>query len=136
MTDAWREPTAVIAWTLFASVIAYHGTNLLMMLAAAAELFRQRRDGDRIPISVLKESPRLPGISVIIPAFNEEVAIARTVASVLKTDYPDLEVIVVSDGSTDGTLRVLLREFDLRPAFELVVEESELELRLGIVQAG
>jgi biofilm PGA synthesis N-glycosyltransferase PgaC len=41
--------------------------------------------------------------SVVLAAFNEEPVIARTLASILASDYPLREVIVVDDGSTDGT---------------------------------
>ena len=46
-----------------------------------------------------------PAVAVVMPAFNEEDAIARSVQSLLDVDYPHdrLEVIVVDDGSTDGT---------------------------------
>jgi len=43
------------------------------------------------------------GTSVVLAAFNEEPVIARTLDSILTSDYPLLEVIVVDDGSTDGT---------------------------------
>jgi cellulose synthase/poly-beta-1,6-N-acetylglucosamine synthase-like glycosyltransferase/peptidoglycan/xylan/chitin deacetylase (PgdA/CDA1 family) len=44
-----------------------------------------------------------PPVSVIVPAYNEEVTIARTVTSLVESAYQELEVIVVDDGSTDGT---------------------------------
>ena len=43
-------------------------------------------------------------VSVILAAYNEESAISATVRSLLELDYPEFEVIVVNDGSTDGTL--------------------------------
>ena len=46
----------------------------------------------------------LPQVAVLIPAYNEDKVIARTIRSVLGSDYPHLRVIVVDDGSTDGTL--------------------------------
>ncbi len=46
---------------------------------------------------------RKPSVSVIIPAWNEEVGIVRTMWSVINTAYPHLQVVVVNDGSTDGT---------------------------------
>lgn len=46
-------------------------------------------------------------VSVIIPAYNSSKTIERTIASVLEQDYPNIEIIVVNDGSTDDTESVL-----------------------------
>ena len=48
-----------------------------------------------------------PKISVVIPAWNEEVGIIKTIHSVLKNSYPNKEIIVVNDGSTDNTDQVV-----------------------------
>lgn len=48
-----------------------------------------------------------PPVSVIVPARNEERNIRRCVTSLLEQDYADFEVIVVDDGSTDATPRIL-----------------------------
>ncbi len=52
-----------------------------------------------------------PSVSVLIPAHNEEAAIADTVRSALSADYPRIEVVVVDDGSTDATAEILERQF-------------------------
>ena len=44
-----------------------------------------------------------PSVSVLIPAWNEEVGILKTIKSVLDTQYPQLQIVVINDGSTDGT---------------------------------
>jgi poly-beta-1,6 N-acetyl-D-glucosamine synthase len=44
-----------------------------------------------------------PPVSIIVPAYNEEVGVAAAVLSLAGSDYPTLEIIVVDDGSTDGT---------------------------------
>ncbi|NDV58079.1 glycosyltransferase [Bacteroides sp. 519] len=62
---------------------------------------------------ILKESPYLPGISVIAPAYNEATTIITNVHSMLTLDYPLFEVIIVNDGSTDQTLDLLIEEFQL-----------------------
>ena len=47
-----------------------------------------------------------PGVAVLIPAYNEETVIVRTIRSVLNSDYKNLRVVVVDDGSTDRTAKV------------------------------
>ena len=49
----------------------------------------------------------LPTVTVVVPAYNEAVGIERAVRSLAGSDYPDLEVIVVDDGSTDDTANVV-----------------------------
>lgn len=67
---------------------------------------------------VLKYSDdELPKVSVIIPAFNEEKSIAKTIHSILKSDYPDFEVIFVDDGSKDKTLELAKEIKDSRLRF-------------------
>ena len=44
-----------------------------------------------------------PGVTVLIPAYNEEAVIATSVAAAIAVDYPELEVLVLDDGSTDAT---------------------------------
>jgi cellulose synthase/poly-beta-1,6-N-acetylglucosamine synthase-like glycosyltransferase/peptidoglycan/xylan/chitin deacetylase (PgdA/CDA1 family)/spore germination protein YaaH len=47
-----------------------------------------------------------PRVAVLVPAYNEETVIVRTVRSVLNSDYPNLHVIVIDDGSSDRTVEV------------------------------
>lgn len=44
-----------------------------------------------------------PGVTVLIPAYNEERVIVTSIEAALASDYPELEVLVLDDGSTDGT---------------------------------
>ncbi len=52
-----------------------------------------------------------PKVAILIPAYNEEKVIERTVQGALDSDYPNLRVIVIDDGSKDQTLEVVRRAF-------------------------
>lgn len=52
-------------------------------------------------------------LSIILPAYNEEKVIIDSVKALMSLQYPEFEVIVVNDGSTDGTLETLKNEFRL-----------------------
>ena len=56
-----------------------------------------------------------PPVSILVPAYNEQATITASVHSMLQLDYPELEVIVINDGSRDATLEALQREFALAP---------------------
>lgn len=66
-------------------------------------------------------------IGIVVPAYNEEVHIARTVRGFLDVDYPDHEVVVVNDGSTDATLDRLIDAYDLEPANRWVDQQLDSE---------
>jgi glycosyltransferase involved in cell wall biosynthesis len=55
---------------------------------------------------------QLPLVTVITPAYNRESLLEETISSVLSQDYPNLEFIVLDDGSTDNTLQVIKKYHD------------------------
>jgi cellulose synthase/poly-beta-1,6-N-acetylglucosamine synthase-like glycosyltransferase/spore germination protein YaaH/peptidoglycan/xylan/chitin deacetylase (PgdA/CDA1 family) len=58
----------------------------------------------------------LPSVAVLVPAYNEEKVIVRTIRSTLTSNYPNLRVIVIDDGSSDRTLEVARAAFALEAA--------------------
>ncbi len=95
----------------FLSNMIYLGLLLLALRSSRAHQERLRS----VQFEKVKASPFVPTIAILVPAHNEEKTIAESVRSLLALDYPQLEVIVVNDGSQDGTLRALVREFRLLP---------------------
>ncbi len=63
--------------------------------------------------TLLFEHDLLPSISIIAPAYNEELSIIESITSLLNLKYPKYEVIVVNDGSKDHTIDVLIEHFKL-----------------------
>lgn len=63
---------------------------------------------------------KLPFISVLIPARNEERSIRQCVESILKQDYPNFEVIVLNDNSEDKTLEILKEIQNNHPRLQVI----------------
>jgi cellulose synthase/poly-beta-1,6-N-acetylglucosamine synthase-like glycosyltransferase/peptidoglycan/xylan/chitin deacetylase (PgdA/CDA1 family) len=100
LTGAWLAH-AMTMLMLLAAVLT--GLRLIVQLWCAQLHRRRIRRGSRQPLQYLGR------VSVIVPAYNEAANIAGTVRSLARNDYPWLEVIVVDDGSTDGTADIVER---------------------------
>jgi cellulose synthase/poly-beta-1,6-N-acetylglucosamine synthase-like glycosyltransferase len=115
---SWQELALAIALGYNHAVLLYffaiNTQYLLLMLVGFRETRRALREMKWRDLRRLMRSPLTPPISVIAPAHNEEANIAQSVRSLLMLNYPEYEVIVVNDGSTDGTLSVLVERFGLR----------------------
>ncbi len=101
-------------WLLFAYVALHSAIQLVISLAT----WRIIRRGAAMRSAGLQEMLMTglePPITIVIPAYNEEETIVTSVRSMLQLRYPEHEVIVVNDGSKDGTLEVLARAFNLSP---------------------
>lgn len=104
----------VVQWAFLAYFIALTVSYLALNLVSLRVI---ARDADaRASLLLPRFFSRLePPVSIIVPAFNEEETIAGTIRCLLQLEYPELEIVVVNDGSTDRTLEVLSREFELVP---------------------
>jgi cellulose synthase/poly-beta-1,6-N-acetylglucosamine synthase-like glycosyltransferase len=103
----------LITITYFAIV---NGTYLVFTVIAWRALSSHLRGRTYSAVEEAFNSPFTPGITVILPAFNEAAGIVECVYSLLALRYPTYEVVVVNDGSTDDTLARLTAAFDLVPA--------------------
>jgi cellulose synthase/poly-beta-1,6-N-acetylglucosamine synthase-like glycosyltransferase/spore germination protein YaaH/peptidoglycan/xylan/chitin deacetylase (PgdA/CDA1 family) len=83
-------------------------TGRLLFIGAAAVYDRVREKILGKPAEVASYKPK---VAVLIPAYNEEKVIERTVRAALNSNYPNLRVIVIDDGSKDRTLEVARRAF-------------------------
>jgi cellulose synthase/poly-beta-1,6-N-acetylglucosamine synthase-like glycosyltransferase len=112
-----------------AAVLVYflvvNGIYALLLVSAGWEMAAHaRRIRSESRWRVL-QSEIAPSISLLAPAHNEEATVAGTVRAMLGLYYPNLEVVVVNDGSGDRTLDVLVSHFDLvsiHPIFRRTVD--------------
>lgn len=97
----WIKIDNFLSGPLFFVFISIAFTSFLIIEFSLASFVYQ-------PVGDKKFSPRM---SLIIPAYNEEKVVYETVAAAAKSNYPKdlLEIIVVDDGSTDGTMKELER---------------------------
>jgi cellulose synthase/poly-beta-1,6-N-acetylglucosamine synthase-like glycosyltransferase/spore germination protein YaaH/peptidoglycan/xylan/chitin deacetylase (PgdA/CDA1 family) len=65
-----------------------------------------------------------PSVSVVIAAFNEQPVIARTIRAVLRNHYEPLDIIVVDDGSADGTYDEVMRHFGEHASVRVLRQEN------------
>lgn len=56
-----------------------------------------------------------PPVSIILPAYNEAQSIASSVRSLMAMDYPEYEIVIINDGSTDKTLETVINAFGMLP---------------------
>ena len=107
---SWEAAQAFFLLFFVAINLAYFALNVFALLELPRGL-----ETRLIHLLPRVHSGHEPPVSVIVPAYNEETTIAVSVRSLLQLEYPELEVVVVNDGSRDGTLEALRREFALVP---------------------
>src|SRR5713101_5976624 len=108
-------------WYYLACNLAY----LMMLIVALRTSAAHQRRLKSHRLEWFRESPMAPPITIIAPAHNEERSIRVAVRNLLELDYPELEVIVVNDGSGDRTFEELREEFRLRLVRAVYVPEAK-----------
>src|SRR2546430_9446218 len=92
-----------LLWSHVTGVVGFY--LVLWLRSTPAKKYRIKKSASR-PENP-EQSANYPLVSIIVPARNEERNIRRCVESLLEQSYPNYEVIVVDDGSTDGTPNIL-----------------------------
>ena len=106
-------PWAVVV--CFGYLAAVYGSYAVLLVFSALERSLRARDRSAEDFRTLAESAFTRPVGVVVAVYNEEPVVVASVRSCLDQQYPQHEVIVVDDGSTDGTLDALAEAFELRP---------------------
>ncbi|MFI7484296.1 bifunctional polysaccharide deacetylase/glycosyltransferase family 2 protein [Kocuria sp. M1R5S2] len=97
-------PNVLVNWLFWFGIGSLTVMSFLYIVVALIGHRRQRRrQWQDIP------DEQLPLVSVVLPVYNEEPVVARTLTALRASDYPNLEVVAVDDGSTDDTLAIMRR---------------------------
>lgn len=116
MTDTLMKTVDIILTVIniffIVYLIGYSTFLFLSVTVGSAELFKKKQQYRMM--NAIKNDYFIP-ISIIVPAYNEEVTVTETVRSLLDLDYKVYEIIVVDDGSDDDTSKVMIEEFGMAP---------------------
>lgn len=85
----------------------------LLLILSIPELGMHWWLADDEQLNKVLSADSLPPISILVPAYNEAVTVGNSVLALLTLQYPRHEVVLVNDGSTDGTLEQLIARYDL-----------------------
>jgi cellulose synthase/poly-beta-1,6-N-acetylglucosamine synthase-like glycosyltransferase/peptidoglycan/xylan/chitin deacetylase (PgdA/CDA1 family)/spore germination protein YaaH len=109
----------ILQWIFLIGIVLGLGRLIFIGALALAQWFRSRKR-ERTHAG----AEHAPFVSVIVPAFNEELVIENTINSLLASDYQKFEIIVVDDGSTDRTTEVVREKFGQNEHVRLFTEAN------------
>ncbi len=111
--EALNHVLVALDWTILVYFLALNSFYAMLLLLSFPELWTHYQLADNEYLARALATDALPPISVLVPAYNEEVSIVASVLSFLTLEYPRHEVVLVNDGSKDGTMDELARAYDL-----------------------
>lgn len=109
----------VLSWVLLGYFLLLNGIYLATTIYAFFALRRYAGRIKSLDIQELITFGDAPPITLITPAYNEVATCVEATRALLTLRYPAYDVVVVNDGSTDATLEVLRRAFEMEPAARL-----------------
>ena len=106
-----------------------------MLIAAFFELRKQHKLDKTASDEDYLDAFHYKPLSIIIPAYNEEVGIVDSVRSVLNLKYPQTEVIIVNDGSKDQTQQIVIEQFQMRKIPKVIRKQIKCKPILNVYQS-
>ena len=104
--------TSILAYTILLQA------SYLVFLAMSFKVIRRYLQGLRFRnVTSIGSMPNALPISIVMPAYNEELTISEAAQSMLRLQYPQFEVVLVNDGSKDRTLELLIESFKLEKVY-------------------
>lgn len=115
--------------------ILLNGTYLVMTALAFRALRRYALRMTAVDPDELMTTAGMPPVTLIAPAYNEEPTCVESARSLLTLKYPSYDIVVVNDGSSDGTLARMTTAFELEPAARAPVSAIETQPVRGVYRS-
>jgi cellulose synthase/poly-beta-1,6-N-acetylglucosamine synthase-like glycosyltransferase len=119
----------IIAIIILVYFFLLNSLYILFTVLSMIGIYNHRNLTAYVNYKKLFHLPQVKPITIIAPAFNEESTIIESVISLLSMEYPQFEVLVINDGSTDKTLNNLIETFKLKKTnriFRRVIETQTI----------
>jgi cellulose synthase/poly-beta-1,6-N-acetylglucosamine synthase-like glycosyltransferase len=130
-----RDGLIAFSLLITAYFVLWNVSQIAMSPLAALNLWRHQRRYTRRARGLTTGVAAPPFVSIVVPAYNEELTIVDSLRALLALDYEPREVVVVNDGSTDGMLALLQQTFQLVPAPLAFVQPLPSEPVRGIYRS-
>jgi cellulose synthase/poly-beta-1,6-N-acetylglucosamine synthase-like glycosyltransferase len=112
-------------WFIFYYMLVVSVSYALLLSVSSFQLRKAYRLNDQEQYADLLDNSYAKPVSILVPAYNEDKGIYASIRSLLSLNYPQYEIIVINDGSTDATLETLIEHFQLTPVNKVVRKQLD-----------
>ncbi|HIY54348.1 MAG TPA: glycosyltransferase family 2 protein [Candidatus Agathobaculum merdavium] len=132
MTDAFKTFFEYVGIFFLVYLIGYASFLFLSVTVGSSTLYQLKRRS-RLK-NELQQAYYVP-VSILVPAYNEEVTIEESIRSLLALEYKLYEIVVVDDGSKDHTAEVLRQAFHMRKVNQLIQRRLPCQPELVVYES-
>jgi cellulose synthase/poly-beta-1,6-N-acetylglucosamine synthase-like glycosyltransferase len=131
----WSHSFMILGWCLLIYMILVISFYSILLLISFVQLRKTYQLDERQPYEELMNFNHTKPVSILVPAYNESVGIMATVRSLLSIEYPEYEVIIINDGSTDDSLEMLIETFQLVKIKWVIRKQLQTKAIRGVYQS-
>ncbi|QWC22304.1 glycosyltransferase [Bacillus haikouensis] len=135
LTLQWGGVLMAIGWMVLGYMVLVISFYSLLLLISFVQLRKTYQLDEREPYEELLHLHQTKPVSILVPAYNESVGIMATVRSLLSIEYPEYEIIIVNDGSTDDSLEKLIESFQLVKIKWVIRRQLDTKQVKGVYQS-
>ncbi len=125
----------VLGVFVFLYMVVIFFSYLILFFVSAKHLRNQFQLNQKEAYEDILVSVDTKPISIIVPAYNEEVGIVNSVRSLLSINYPQYEIIVVNDGSKDETLSKMIEQYKMKQVNRVIRKQLKTKPIRGFYQS-
>ncbi|BCB05614.1 glycosyltransferase family 2 protein [Bacillus sp. KH172YL63] len=135
ISELWGDILVGIGWFVLIYMIIVISFYTILLFISLFQLRKTYELDEWEPYEELLHLSQTKPVSILVPAYNESVGIMATVRSLLSIEYPEYEIIIINDGSTDDSLEKLIETFQLRKLKWVVRQQLETKQIRAVYQS-